>query len=412
MLIRRKNIHSLRWWIVGLVFVATGLNFLDRQVLSIAIIKIQEEFSMDDVQYGWLNTAFLISYGLMFTLGGRLIDHVGGKKGLALSVGVWSIANAMHGFATNFAQLISYRFILGIGEGACFPGAAKSVYEWFGKKERALANGIAIGGAALGAVVAPPLTIWLTNTYGWRSGFILPGLIGLVWVGVWLLFPKKNTSLPNYEPETKDRLQPISFRILFRLRETWAFIGIRFLLDPVFYFMMFWIPKYLSEQRMFFFERIGSLFWIPFFALGVSNILGGWLSGFLMNRNMSLDRSRKTVMGFAAALTLVAPLINVFSSVEVGIFLMALLMLAHGFWITNYITAISDIFGSRATSTVVGLSGTAGTLSALIINPLIGLIVTQYSYTPLWIVSGMLYPLAFLLLIKLIPTIKPIELSS
>jgi len=404
-----KNVHALRWWIVGLVFVATGLNFLDRQVLSIAIIKIQEEFGMSDIQYGWINTAFLISYGLMFTLGGRLIDHVGGKRGLALSVGVWSIANAMHGFAANFGQLIAYRFMLGIGEGACFPGAAKSVYEWFGKKERALANGIAIGGAALGAVVAPPLTIWLTNTYGWRSGFIIPGLIGLVWVGIWLLFPSKNTSLLKEAAETQKIARPLPFGVLLRLKETWAFIGIRFLLDPVFYFMMFWIPKYLNEQRMVSFDRIGSLFWIPFFALGLSNILGGWLSGFLMNRNMSLDRARKTVMGVAAGFTLVAPLINVFESVEVGIFLMAVLMLAHGFWITNYITAISDIFGNRATSTVVGLSGTAGTISALIINPLIGLIVVQYSYTPLWIVSGLLYPVAFLLLLRLIPQIKPIQ---
>lgn len=406
-----KNVHALRWWIVGMVFVATGLNFLDRQVLSIAIIKIQEEFGMSDVQYGWINTAFLISYGLMFTLGGRLIDHVGGKRGLALSVGVWSIANAMHGFAANFGQLITYRFMLGIGEGACFPGAAKSVYEWFGKKERALANGIAIGGAALGAVVAPPLTIWLTNTYGWRSGFIIPGLIGLVWVGIWLLFPSKNTSLSKEEAETREKSRPLPFGVLLRLKETWAFIGIRFMLDPVFYFMMFWIPKYLSEERMVSFERIGSLFWIPFFALGLSNILGGWLSGFLMDRNMSLDRARKTVMGVAAGLTLVAPLINVFESVEVGIFLMAVLMLAHGFWITNYITAISDIFGNRATSTVVGLSGTAGTISALIINPLIGLIVVQYSYTPLWIVSGLLYPVAFLLLLTLIPYIKPIQIA-
>jgi MFS transporter, ACS family, hexuronate transporter len=395
-----------RWWVVGMLFIATGLNFLDRQVLSIAIIKIQEEFNISDVQYGWLNTAFLISYGLMFTLGGRLIDLVGGRLGLAFAVGIWSVANAMHGFANNFHQLMGFRFLLGIGEGACFPGAAKSVYEWFDKKERALANGIAIGGAAVGAVVAPPLTIWLTNLYGWRSGFILPGLLGLVWVGIWLLFPKRNPELKLTPTQVKAK--PVPFTDLFRMKSTWTFVGIRFLLDPVFYFMMFWIPKYLNEEKLVSFELIGDIFWIPFFALGVSNILGGYLSGLLIQKGLSLDRSRKWIMGLAAILTMVCPLINVVSSVGLGILLMSLLMLAHGFWITNYITAISDMYGEKATSTVVGLSGTAGTLSALMINPLIGLIVSQYSYTPLWIASGILYPIAFLLFILLIPSIKPI----
>ncbi len=395
-----------RWWVVGMLFMATGLNFLDRQVLSIAIIKIQEEFNISDIQYGWLNTAFLISYGLMFTLGGRLIDIVGGRLGLAFAVGLWSVANTLHGIAINFHQLMGFRFLLGIGEGACFPGAAKSVYEWFDKKERALANGIAIGGAAVGAVVAPPLTIWLTNLYGWRSGFILPGILGLVWVAIWLLFPKRNPSLKV--PPTPLKAKTVAFGVLFRMKPTWTFVAIRFILDPVFYFMMFWIPKYLNEEKQVSFDLIGDIFWIPFFALGVSNILGGYLSGLLIQKGLSLDRARKWIMGLAAILTMVCPLINVVSSIGLGIFLMSLLMLAHGFWITNYITAISDMYGEKATSTVVGLSGTAGTLSALIINPLIGLIVSQYTYTPLWIASGILYPLAFLLFIFMIPRIQPI----
>lgn len=178
---------KIRWFILFMVFIATGLNFLDRQVLSMTIIKIQEELAISDVQYGIVNTAFLVSYALMFTVGGRLIDKIGGKLGLGLSVGVWSIASALHGVMNNFGQLVAFRFLLGAGEGGCFPGAAKTVYEWFGKNERALANGIAIGGSAIGAVVAPPLTILIAGEYGWRWAFILPGLFGLVWVLVWLL---------------------------------------------------------------------------------------------------------------------------------------------------------------------------------------------------------------------------------
>ncbi|WP_247235683.1 MFS transporter [Telluribacter sp. SYSU D00476] len=402
---------STRWFIVSLLFVATGLSFLDRQVLSIAIIKIQKEFSISDVEYGMINTSFLISYALMFTLGGRLIDKIGGKTGLALSVGVWSIANCLHGFMTNVSQLLAFRFLLGMGEGGCFPGAAKTVYEWFDKKERALANGIAIGGSAIGAVIAPPLTIWIADFYGWRGGFILPGLVGLIWVVVWLLIPWKkvarNVKSAATEPaEAKKPATPLLQ--LFKNREVWILIIIRFLLDPVFYFLMFWIPKYLSEVRNVSFERIGSLFWIPFMALGVANILGGWLSDKLVKRRVSINKARKTIMGLAAALTLVAPMIEWVASVEVAIALMSVFMFAHGFWITNYITSISDLFGEGATSTVVGLSGTAGAVSGLILNPLMGLIIQNYSYRPLWIASGLMYPLAFIVFILFIPKIKPL----
>lgn len=397
---------NIRWVIVWLLFIATGLSFLDRQVLSIAIIKIQHEFHITDVQYGMINTGFLISYAIMFTLGGWLIDRVGGKLGLALSVGVWSVANSLHAVMNSFSQLLTFRFLLGMGEGGCFPGAAWTVQRWFDKKERALANGIAIGGSAIGAVIAPPLTIWLSGHYGWRGGFLIPGLVGIVWVIIWLSIPWKK-HIPEFQQE--ERQEPIPFLALLKKRPTWIFILIRFLLDPVFYFMMFWIPKYLSSVRNVPFERIGSLFWIPFLALGISNVLGGWLSGWLITRQFSVNKARKTVMGIAAVLTLVAPAIEWVSTVEVAIFCMSLFMFAHGFWITNYITAISDMFGQRATSTVVGLSGTAGAVSGLILNPLMGVVIQQYSYRPLWIASGLLYPLAFVLLILLIPKITALD---
>lgn len=397
--------NNIRWLIVFLLFIATGLSFLDRQVLSIAIIKIQDEFKITDVEYGWINTSFLISYAVMFTVGGWLIDRVGGKTGLAVSVGLWSVANSLHAVMTSFSQLLTFRFFLGMGEGGCFPGAAWTVYRWFDKKERALANGIAIGGSAIGAVVAPPLTIWLSAHYGWRGGFLIPGLTGIAWVVAWLLIP---WGKEQQRPETQTKKATVPLLTLLGMRVTWVFILIRFLLDPVFYFMMFWIPKYLSAVRNVSFEKIGSLFWIPFLALGVANILGGWLSGQLIARGFSVNKARKTVMGVAAALTLAAPLIEWTSSVNMAVALMAVFMFAHGFWITNYITAISDMFGQGATSTVVGLSGTAGALSGLLLNPFMGVVIQHYSYRPLWVASGLLYPLAFILLLWLIPRIQGI----
>lgn len=392
-----------------MVFIATGLNFLDRQVLSIVIIRIQEEFGITDVQYGLINTSFLIGYAIMFTVAGRLIDNVGSKAGLAVSVGIWSVANCMHGLVNNFSQLLGSRLLLGLGEGGCFPGAAKSVNEWFGLEKRAFANGIAIGGAAIGAVVAPPLTIYLASGYGWRSAFVVPGLIGVVWVLVWVLIRKPQREVSAAAAPSPQR---IPFLTILKNKNAMVFIVIRFLLDPVVYFIMFWVPKYLNEERHVSFERIGELFWIPFLALGLSNIAGGWFSDRLVALRFSVNAARKTVMGIAALLTLCVLFITSVSSPEVAVALMALFMFAHGFWITNYITSISDVFGAKGTATVVGLSGTAGALSGLLVNPLIGLVVQHYSYSPLWFVAGLLYPVAFAIFVVFVPRIQEFSFAK
>ncbi|MGV3546801.1 MAG: MFS transporter [Pedobacter sp.] len=405
--------NKIRWIILILVFIATGLNFLDRQVLSITIIKIQKEFHLTDVQYGMVNTSFLISYALMFTIGGRLTDKFGAKLGLAFSVGVWSIASCLHGFMDTFYQLILFRFLLGVGEGGCFPAAAKTVNELFEKKERGFANGIAIGGSAMGAVLAPPLTIWIANQMGWRWSFIIPGIVGLVWLVVWVIIPWNKKRIARQQEALLQQTalvpsKPIPFLKILTNKYAIVFLVIRFLLDPVFYFIMFWIPKYLNEERNVSFDEVGRLLWIPFLALGLSNMIGGYFSDKLLKVGFSINKARKTVMGIAAFLTLGAMFVQGVSSVTWAIGLMSLLMFAHGFWITNYITSISDVFGNTATSTVVGLSGTAGAIAGIILNPLIGLVVQNYSYNPLWIICGLMYPLAFLILMVFIPKIRPI----
>lgn len=393
--------HSrLRWLVLVMVFVATGLSFLDRQVLSVVILKIQTEFGITDVQYGIVNTGFLVGYAIMFTIAGRLIDGVGSRLGLAASVGLWSVANSLHGVVGNFHQLVGARFLLGLGEGGCFPGAVKTVNEWFKPGEHALANGIAIGGAAIGAVVAPPLTIFLVSGFGWRQAFVIPGLIGIVWVLAWLIIPRQKDTTFNLTPTSA----VIPILTLLKNKNALTFILIRFMLDPVVYFVMFWVPKYLGEERHVSFERIGELFWIPFLALGISNIIGGWLSDVLIAKNFSVSRARRTVMGIASAITITSPFIVMVSTAEIAVALMALFMFAHGFWITNYITSISDVFGNRGTATVVGLSGTAGAISSLIINPFIGLVVQNFSYGPLWLATGVLYPVAFIIFISIVKT--------
>lgn len=418
------KIKNLRWIIVGLLFSATALSFLDRQVLSLAIIKIKDEFHMTDVEYGWINTAFLLSYAIMFTLGGWLIDKFGTRVGLAVSVGLWSLSSATHGLVQNVGQLGAARFFLGLGEGGAFPGAAKGVTEWFPQKERGFAMGIAIGGAALGAVIAPPLTVYMTTMFGWRGTFMATGLIGAIWVIIWLIFfrkPQKSKLITEKERSlisegVKEDIgaikNSISFRAILQTKEAWGLISIRFLLDPVFYFIMFWIPKYLSEERGVSFEQIGDLFWIPFLALGISNMIGGWASDKLIKFGLSVNKARKVIMGIAAGVTMLTVLTTVASTIGMAIFFISLFMFAHGFWITNYITITSEIFGKRATSTVVGMAGTAGAIAGMLINPLIGKVVENYSYLPMWVASGIMYPIGFVVLLIMIPKIKEIKLKN
>ena len=408
----KKYSPWLPWLIVMMAFFATALSFLDRQVLSISIIRIKEDFHISDIEYGFINTGFLISYAIMFTVGGILIDRYGSRIGLAYSVGVWSLATMLHSFANNAFHFGFYRFLLGVGEGGAFPGAIKAVVEWIPKNKQALANGIAIGGSALGAVIAPPLCVYLIQVTGWRGVFIVTSIIGFIWLGAWLLFPKSkpaNHLTENAEDKPNPRLRTKLAQIL-RIKEVWVFIMIRFLLDPIFYFYMFWIPKFLNESRGADLVQIGNLFWIPFLALGLSNMLGGWLSDVVLKRTASLDKARKSVMGIAALLTMPAILVRFIPSVELVIVIMAVAFFAHGLWITNYITSISDIFGRSATSTIVGFSGSAGAISALILNPVIGVIITKYSYNPMWIYAGSMYLVCFIGFLVFIPKLKTINL--
>ena len=411
------------WIIVNMAFIATALSFLDRQVLSILIIKIKQELTISNVQYGFINTGFLVGYAIMFTVGGILIDRYGSRLGLAVSVGLWSLATALHSLANSFMHFGVFRFLLGVGEGGAFPGAIKAVMEWVPKKKQALANGIAIGGAALGAVIAPPLCVYLINITGWRGVFIITSIIGFTWVGVWLLVTRiKNNNTENLISEriinegenipTIIERKKIDFSKLFKIKEVWVFIFMRFLLDPILYFYMFWIPKYLNEIRSVNIEQIGRLFWIPFLAMGISNMLGGWISDAVFSKTTNLNLARKIIMGAAALLMFPVLFVKFAPSPELVILIMCIAFFAHGLWITNYITSIGDTFGRTLTSTVVGLSGTAGAISAFIINPIIGLIITRFSYNPIWIYAGSMYLVAFIGFVIFIPKIKLLQVYS
>lgn len=388
------------FWIISvMLLLATALSFMDRQILSVSIIKIKDDLHITDTDYGFINAGFLISYAVMFTLGGVLIDKYGSRLGLAFSVGFWSLATVLHALSANPFHFGLFRFLLGIGEGGCFPGAIKAVIEWIPKKKHAVANGIAIGGSAIGSVVAIPLCALALNYTNWRILFIVSGVIGFLWVICWMRITKR---VPvETDPEAVGKavtpVKMVDFLHLLKNKKALIFILIRFLLDPIFYFYMFWIPKYLNEVKGLSLALIGNTVWIPFLALGVANVIGGGLSDWIYSKTGDTGRARKISMGIAASLTLPVLLIGLLNSPGLIIFVMSLAFFGHGIWITNYITSIGDIFGKSKSSTVVGLSGTAGAVSSLVINPLLGLVIVNFSYTPLWIYSGIMYPAAFLI---------------
>jgi ACS family hexuronate transporter-like MFS transporter len=407
------------WTIVALLFVATALSFLDRQVLSFAIIRIKDDIYLTDIDYSRINAAFIIGYAVMFTGSGILIDKYGTRFGLGFSVLLWSIASALHSLATRAIHFGAFRFLLGVGEGAAFPGAIKSVIEWIPLKKRAFATGIAIGGAAIGAVIAPLLCLWLLNSAGWRIIFLITGGIGLLWTIIWFIITGKRndkyriqeTYTGNIPYNQINMEKSFKLSLILRNKTVWIFICLRVLFDPILYFLMFWTPKFLNEYRNMSLDSISRYLWIPYLLLGFSNIIGGFFSDIIFSRTSSLNLARKSIMGIAAFLTISVLSVQYITSPAMIITVISIFFFAHGLWITNYVTAIGDIFGKESVSTIVGLSGTAGALSGTLSSIVIGLVVTASSYDPLWIWAGIIYPLSFIIMIIFIPVIKKEDIS-
>ena len=401
---------NFRWVVAGLMFCATALSFFDRQVLSVLAPRILADLRIGNVEYSNAVSAFTLAYSVMFTLGGRMIDFWGTRMGLGVAVAFWTLASLLHAMVRGPGDLTLYRFLLGVGEGGCFPGAARGILEWFPARERALAMGIATtGGSAMGAVLAPPLIVWVSSLVGWRGAFLVTGAIGVVWVVLWFVL-YRTPAVAVSTVSHADKPWPMG-RLLAR-KEVWGLLVARFVFDPVFYFYMFWIPQYLSRERGASLEQIGKLAWIPFLTLGISSLLGGALSDSLVRRGWTIGKARKTVMTAAALLTPVSMLAMVAPDAFWAVVLMAVLMFAHGFWMTNYMTLIGDLFPAASVGTVVGLTGTAGGLAGFLSSLAIGRIVEAVSFGPVLIACGVLYPVGLVVLLVTIPRVERLGVSE
>ena len=306
----RFTLRGLRWYIAGLLCLASGLNYLDRQTLSVLAQTIQDELHLTTVQYSHITSAFLVSYTIMYAVSGRLIDFLGTRRSFLLFVSDWSVANILHMFARTALQFSFFRFLLGATESGNFPAGVKVVTEWFPMRERALAVGIFNAGTAVGAALAAPVVSGVALLWGWRSAFVAGGVLGLVWLLLWILFyrlPRNHLWLGSdelrliEEGETPAMATPrVSIRQLLTTREAWGCILARMLTDPISYFFIFWTPKFLQQERGFDLAAIGKYSWIPFFAAAVGNIFGGAIPAFLVRRGWTLNRARKTIMLIAS----------------------------------------------------------------------------------------------------------------
>jgi ACS family hexuronate transporter-like MFS transporter len=381
------------WILIGLLFGATALSYLDRQVLSVLAPQIMAEFRMGNTAYSRVVFAFVFSYTAMFALGGRFIDAVGTKLGLGLSVLVWSVASGLHGLATGPWTLGASRFLLGAGAGPCFPAAAKGAVEWTPPKHRALAIGIANAGSAFGAMLAPPLTAWSAGALGWRTAFFGTAVIGALWLCAWL------AAFRGLAPGEREKTAaPACVGRLLADRNMRRLMLARCFFDPVFYFYLFWIPQYLSQERGLSLAAIGSLTWIPFFALGVANIAAGRLSDVLVVRGWQPRRARLALMLAAAMLTPASFLASIADNVATAIALMSVLMLAHGIWIANFVTLVGDSVTANDVGTAVGLTGACGGIAGMFSSLITGPVADHFSFAAIFVATAVLYPVAWLIL--------------
>lgn len=418
------QIPNLRWIICALLFIGSMANYVDRGTIAILAPYLQKSFHWTEADYGWIVFAFELAYTIGMIIAGGVIDWLGTRLGYAISMAWWSLAAASHALAHSVFEFALARFALGIGEAGNFPASIKGVAEWFPKHERALATGIFNSGTNVGAVAAYPIVGWVFANWGWQAAFYATGAGGAIAFVLWLIIYRapgqhpwitsKELELINApDPEGEQPVEEkISWRAVVKYREAWGFIAGKFLTDPIWWFYIFWLPKYLVQKRGFSIHTLELFGMIPFLGASFGSVAGGWLSGFLMRRGWSLNAGRKTAMA-VCAFSMPTGIAAVFAhSPWVALGLITVSTSAHQGWSANLFTLASDMFPKRAVAAVVGIGGAAGAIGGMIIAPLAGYILQWFhTYIPLFIIAGVMHPIALGVVHWIVPKIKAISAS-
>ena len=400
-----RTIKGLRWYICGLLFLVTLINYIDRQTMGVLNPILKKDLGWDEAGFGWINFAFSLAYAIMFGVAGRVLDRIGVKAGLIWAVTVWSVAAVCHSLAQGVIGFAIARFALGLGEAGNFPGCIKATAEWFPRRERAFATGIFNASSNMGVMLSP-LIVMLAVRFGWRAAFILTGTLGFAWVALWALFykaPEAHRNLGADERELilsdkdlTDSAVQVPWTSLLRYRQTWAFALGKMMSDPVWWFYLFWLPTYLTKERGVTAQTASVMLLYPYTAAAIGSIGGGWLSGFLMRRGWSVGRGRLTAMGIFA-LCMPATIVAVLTDkTVVALSLISLATAAHQAWSANIFTLASDLFPKKIVGSIVGLGGMAGAIGVMLMTLGAGaLLQATHNYVPLFILCGVMHPLAF-----------------
>ena len=400
-----------RWTIVALLFIATTINYVDRQVLGILAPTLSRALHWSETDYGDIVSWFSLAYALGFLVAGRLIDRVGVKRGLGAAVVVWSLAAMSHAFVATAAGFAAARAALGLGESAIFPGAIKSVAEWFPKRERALAAGLFNAGTNTGAIVAPLLVPVLVLWRGWQSAFLVTGALGLLWLALWIPLYRTPQRAPEVDDERvlTDDAARWSWMSLLGMRQTWAFAVGKLLADPVWWFYLYWLPKFLDAKYGIKLTGIAVGLVAVYVTADVGSIGGGWLSSALIARGWTVNRARKAAMLAMALLILPTTLAGLAQNAWQAIALVAVAAAAHQAWSANVYTLASDMFPKSAVGSVVGIGAFTGAMGGVLFQRLVGRLLDANggSYTPIFVYCGTAYLVAWAIIHGLAPRLEP-----
>lgn len=379
--------HQYRWKICALLFFATTINYLDRQVLGLLKPMLEQQFHWSETDYSYLVIVFQASYAGGLLVFGKLIDRLGTKLGYGLCIMVWSIAAIGHAAAQSTLSFMYMRALLGLGESGNFPAAIKAVSEWFPKKERGLAVGILTSGTSIGAILAPACVPWLAATYGWESAFVITGLTGFVWLIFWKLFyqvpgvhPRLSANELAYINQDAD-VEPVTkvkWAELLKLRATWVFVTGKFLTDPIWWFMLFWLPSYFSSRFDLDLKHLGLPLMIVYCATSIGSIAGGWLSSHMISAGWTAQKARNSAMLVMAVLVLPIGFASYVDNMWIMVGLLSLAAAAHQGWSANLFTTVADNFPRSQVASVMGIGGTAGSVGGMIFPLAVGIVLEHY----------------------------------
>ena len=416
------GIGRYRWVICALLFFATTINYIDRQVLGILAPTLQREIGWSESEYGAIVSWFTLAYAFGYVAAGRLMDKVGTRIGFSISVIVWSISAMGHALARSVMGFSVARFALGIGESGNFPASIKTIAEWFPAKERAFATGIFNAGSNVGAIVTPLVVPWIALQYGWRAAFIVTGMLGFVWLAFWIPLYRRPHLHPKVSPSELAHIQsdpvdpPASFTwlSLLRRRETWAFAIGKFMTDPIWWFYLYWLPKFLDTRYDIKLAQVAAPLIVIYLLADVGSVGGGWLSGFFIKRGWTVNAARKTTMLIAALLIVPTMFAPAMTGMWAAVCIVGLAAAAHQWWSANIFTLTSDMFPRQAVGSVVGIGGFSGAMGGVLFQRLTGWILESNgnNYVPIFIMCGLAYVSALLVIHLLVPRIRKVDLTA